>query len=165
MSYIRYQAGKGPGGVRDLVAQSQERLLDVLSTVDDETARTQPAEGEWSLRELVRHVLQAEDGVARLIQRLSRGEEPAGEDSRAGIGTMEEDDAGVPFSSYVERLRAANERLLGVIAGIPPDANTQAVSLHPFFGELNCLEWAVFQRVHDSDHVQHAEKILAAVRG
>jgi hypothetical protein len=30
---------------------------------------------------------------------------------------------------------------------------------------LNCKEWAAFQRVHDEDHVQHAEKILAAVRG
>jgi hypothetical protein len=34
---------------------------------------------------------------------------------------------------------------------------------HPFFGELTAMQWAVFQRVHDEDHVQHVRKILAAV--
>jgi hypothetical protein len=35
---------------------------------------------------------------------------------------------------------------------------------HPWFGELNCREWAVFQRVHDEDHIRHAGKMVEAIR-
>jgi hypothetical protein len=63
----------------------------------------------------------------------------------------------------IERLRGSNERLLDAIAAMPDEPDTNAVSSHPFFGDLNCLEWAVFQRVHDADHTQHAQKILAVV--
>lgn len=162
-SYIRHQAAKGPPVIRDLVAESQQRLLDVLSGVDDETARKQPAEGEWSVRELMRHVLQSEAGVAWVIQRLSRGEPATPNAGSVQLGRMEDDDESVPFSAYVERLRETNQRLLEVIADLPPEANTEATLGHPFFGELNCFEWAVFQRVHDADHLQHTEKILASL--
>jgi hypothetical protein len=45
---------------------------------------------------------------------------------------------------------------------MPEQPNIELKSPHPFFGPLNASEWAVFQRVHDEDHAQHAQKIIAA---
>jgi hypothetical protein len=45
---------------------------------------------------------------------------------------------------------------------MPESPNLELKAAHPFFGMLNCAEWAVFQRVHDEDHAQHAQKIIAA---
>jgi hypothetical protein len=75
------------------------------------------------------------------------------------------EDDGRPFAEYVAELRDVNARMLAAIDGLPTDdsINTTMTAAHPFFGELNCLEWTVFQRVHDEDHVQHAQKILASV--
>jgi hypothetical protein len=73
------------------------------------------------------------------------------------------DDSGQPFSEYVAQVRVMNARIIDEIGEMPADPPLDNKSPHPFFGPLNCKEWAAFQRVHDEDHVQHAQKILAAV--
>jgi len=158
LSYIRHQAGKDRAAIIALVSGSQAELLTAVSGVDEATAGRAPAEGEWSIRELLRHVISAEDGVSRIVQGLAVGQPPPGERS---VGSKVEDDTA---AALVERLRTSNQRLLDAIASLPAAPNTTAMAMHPFFGDLNCLEWAVFQRVHDADHAQHAGKILAAVR-
>ena len=60
-------------------------------------------------------------------------------------------------------LEAAQLELLAFIDGLSPDVNVEARFEHFVFGELNCLEWAAFQRVHDGDHAGQIEKIKAAV--
>lgn len=158
-SYIQHQGAKSPDAIVDLVRTSQARYLDVISGLDDAVVAKKPAADEWSIRELTRHVLSAQDSVALLIHSLSRGEAPP---SGRGAGQMVDDD-GQPFASYIDDLRALNARLLEEIAALPAEPNLVAKAPHPFFGPLNCKEWAAFQRVHDEDHVQHAQKILAAV--
>jgi hypothetical protein len=161
VSYIQHQGTKSPEALVGLVKTSQQRFLDVISEVPDEVAAKTPVPDEWSLRELVRHVLDAEDSVATLVHNLSRGMGPP---SGRGAGRMVEDDGG-PFRQFVDQAKALNERMLYAIEGMPADPDLEEKAPHPFFGMLNCKEWAAFQRVHDEDHVQHAEKILAAVRG
>ena len=65
------------------------------------------------------------------------------------------------YDAMIDRLRETNERLLEAIRSLPADAPLDVKSGHPFFGDLNCREWAAFQRVHDEDHIQHAKKIIA----
>jgi hypothetical protein len=161
LSYIRHQAGKSRSALIELVTSSQCEFIDTVAGVDDATADRQPAPGEWSLRELVRHVISAEAGVAAIVEQTARGKQPSG---ARKAGTMA-DDGGAPFVALIDRLRETNTRLLDVIAALPAEPDTSVVSSHPFFGDLNCLEWAAFQRVHDADHIQHAGKILAALRG
>ena len=160
ISYIKYQATKRDG-LPGLVTKSQQRFLDAVGSVSEGVAaKAPPGEGEWCRRQLILHVIDAESSVATIIEKLARGEQP--DAGRRGAGSMADDD-GAPFSSYVERLRGVNQTLLGAIAALPTKPNLDATAPHPFFGQLNCLEWAAFQRVHDEDHVQHAAKILAAV--
>jgi hypothetical protein len=91
---------------------------------------------------------------------LSRGKTlPFGDPQRAA-GMMRPDDE-ASFADLVEDLRQTNTKLLTAIRAMPPEPNIETRAPHPFFGDLNCNEWAVFQRVHDEDHIQHAGKILA----
>ncbi|MBF6600244.1 MAG: DinB family protein [Dehalococcoidia bacterium] len=159
LSYIRHQAAKPPEALAALVADSQRRLLDAFAACDGDAALRAPAPGEWSMRELARHVVSAEHGVGLTIERLSRGESAAAM-ARAG---MSSNDGQASYGSLLERLRETNARLTTIIAALPAEANVTLTAAHPFFGELNCREWAAFQRVHDEDHIQHAAKIVAAV--
>ena len=158
VSYIQHQAGKPHADIRALVEKSQQRYIDIVAALNDDAAAKKPAPDEWSVRELIRHVISAEAGVSELVHHLSRGEQPSG-DRRPGM-TM--DDDGRPFASFVDELRKTNQMMLEAIQGLPESPNLTERAKHPFFGDLNCLEWAVFQRVHDEDHVQHAQKILAS---
>jgi hypothetical protein len=160
--YIQHQAQKSREAIIDLVRTSQQRYLDVVGTLDDAAAAKKPSDEEWSVRELLRHVILAEQDVTALVASLSRGTlPPPAITGRRGMGTQIDDDAR-PLSALVDQLRGVNHEMLRAIAELPqaPDLTTKAP--HPFFGPLNGLEWAVFQRVHDEDHVQHAQKILAA---
>ena len=161
-TYIQKQATQTRASVIDLVRTSQLRYLDVISVLDDAAATKAPAPDEWSVRELLRHVILAEQDVAALVRDLSRGAIPPPTiTGRRGIGAMIDDDAR-PFSALVGQLRDVNGAMLRAIEELPEAPNLEMKAPHPFFGPLNCMEWAVFQRVHDEDHVQHAKKILAA---
>lgn len=160
--YIQHQAGKSRDAVIDLVRTSQLRYLDVISAIDNAAAAKKPAPEEWSVRELLRHVILAEQDVTALVHDLSRGAIPPPTiTGRRSIGAMIDDDAR-PFNALVGQLRDVNGAMLRAIEGLPDAPNLEMKAPHPFFGPLNCMEWAVFQRVHDEDHVQHAQKILAA---
>jgi hypothetical protein len=159
-SYIRHQGSKSPDAIIDLVRTSQQKYTDIIAGTPDDVATRRPGANEWSLLELTRHVLSAQEGVAALVHSLARSEPtPGGREAGQLI-----DDGGEPLSALVDRVRALNARLLDEIANLPESPDLDAKANHPFFGPLNCKEWAAFQRVHDEDHIQHAQKILAAVR-
>jgi hypothetical protein len=160
VSYMRHQAGKPTGTIIDLVRTSQERFLAQVDGVAEERARAKPAPQEWSLGELTRHVIAAQEGAAHLVGYLARDEAPPRRPG--GIGMMLDED-GATLADLVARLRRTNQAMLDTLRDMPQPPATSMTRAHQFFGELNALEWAVFQRVHDEDHVQHAQKILAAV--
>jgi hypothetical protein len=159
-SYIQHQGTKSREALVDLVRTSQERYADAVSGAGDQLSARKPAPGEWSLRELTRHVITTEDFVSDLIAAIARGQAPP--DRRGGLGMMREDD-GRPFSALLDDLRAVNAKMLDTIGALPEPPDVSIKPPHPFFGPLNCLEWAAFQRVHDEDHMQHAGKILVAL--
>ena len=161
IGYIQYQAQKPHATILELVEKSQQRYIDVVSALGEGAAAKKPAPDEWSVRELICHVISAERGVALFVHHLSRGERPPPSNDTREPGLAMPDD-GRPFAAFVDELRATNETMLRAIRELPESPNLDERSPHPFFGQLNCAEWAVFQRVHDEDHIQHAQKILAA---
>ncbi len=161
VSYMQHQAGKPHADILALVEKSQQRYIDVVGALSDDAAAKKPSPDEWSVRELICHVISAERGVVSLVYHLSRGTQPPPDRDLRGTANAMPDD-GRPFAGFVDELRKTNETMLQAIRHLPAQPNKTERAKHPFFGDLNCLEWAVFQRVHDEDHVQHAQKILAS---
>jgi len=159
--YIQHQATKSREAIVDLVGVSQQKYLGIVSGVSEEASAAKPAPEEWCHRELVRHVIGAQDSVRLLVHHLSRGERPPESKEPRGIGMMIGDD-GRPFAKLLDELRDVNAGMLRAIREMPESPNLELKAAHPFFGMLNAPEWAVFQRVHDEDHAQHAQKIIAA---
>ncbi len=146
------------------VRETQCKLLDIFSGASETQAARKPADDEWSLHELALHTVFTERLIAKLIQHTARSSTPpAGDLEGAGIGMMPQGDSR-SYEEVVSDLRHVNEDLLDAVRGLPEEPDREMKLAHPFFGPLNCLEWAGFQRVHDTDHIQHAEKILAATR-
>jgi hypothetical protein len=145
------------------VRETQNRLMALLGPLGEEHTRWKPAPDEWCLRELTLHARFTEQLVAKLVHCLSRGVPPTAEDLEgAGIGMMPADDA-IDYAGVLDGLRAANEAVIDAVRSAPAEPNTEFRLPHPFFGALNCFEWAAFQRVHDLDHIQHAERICGAL--
>ncbi len=156
-SYIVHQGKKEPSGIKKLVQKGHDQLLNQMEGLSEEQATFKASEDDWSVRELLRHALQAKRGVAGTCRSLALGEAREGT-AEAGrvtgeLPTLAEARAG---------LDAAHGDLLAFVESISAETNTDARYEHPFFGPLNCREWAAFQRVHDGDHAQQIEQIKAA---
>jgi DinB superfamily len=160
LSYIRQEASKTPEEIAELVAASQNQFLAKIAGVSDDVAATKPSADEWSLRELIRHVILAEASFTRMVEALARGDASV-EDALPAAGSMLDDD-GRSFAEYVAQLRGTNTYMLDTIRGLRASSDLTTTGLHPMLGPLNCVEWAVAQRVHDVDHVQHAGKLVVA---
>ncbi len=158
VSYIEHQAKKDAPAVMDLIEGSRTRLLALLDGVSEEQAAFRPGADEWSIADVLRHVIAAEEGVARIVESLARGAVPEGQRETASQ-TPEE---GQPLAVLVERLRAARAGLSKTVGGWPASPDLEAKFEHPFFGLLNCKEWLAFQRVHDLDHAGQIDQVKAA---
>ena len=160
--YIRHNATKEPAAIRDLVIAGHAQLAGLLSGVSEQQAAFKPAPDVWSMQELMAHVVTAKRGVARICARLARGEQVA---NFGGEGEEQDGVTRGAFASLAEATAAAetaNEELVAFIGGLSDEASTTARYTHFLFGDLNCREWAVFQRVHDGDHSNQVQQITSA---
>ena len=162
---MREHGKKSPAEIVASVSETQAALLEVFSSVPEAQAVRRPAPDESCLQELAEHAVFTERLIGKLVHYVARSSMPPAEDLEgAGLGMMPTH-AARPYAEIMEDLQRVNAALLSAIENLPKEPDREMKVPHPFFGPLNCLEWAGFQRVHDLDHVQHAEKILAVVRG
>jgi hypothetical protein len=159
VSYLEHQAKKDVPRILELIEEQRRRLLALLDGVTDEQAAFRPAPDQWSIADVLRHVIAAEEGVARIVESLARGIVPEG--SRQ-TGSQVPDE-GQSLSALVGRLRTARAGLLERVRGWPASPDLTATFDHPFFGPLNCKGWVAFQRLHDADHIGQIGQIKAAV--
>lgn len=162
-SYIQHNAAKEPQALRALVEQGHAQLSSLLDGLSQGQASFKPAPDVWSVMELLQHVTTAKRGVARICVLLARGEQPA------GLGREGDEQDGVmgpkTFASLAEArevLGSAHGEMLEFIDGLTGAANLDERFNHFMFGDLNCREWAAFQRVHDGDHANQITQIMAA---
>ena len=161
ISYLGHQASKDVPVLVELIEEQRATLLGLLDGVSEEQAAFHPAPDQWSVADVLRHVIAAEEGVARIVESLARGVVPGGK-RVMGSQTPEE---GQPLPALIERLRAARTDLLARVRGWPASPDLAATFAHPFFGPLNCKGWLAFQRLHDADHIGQLEQIKAAAEG
>jgi hypothetical protein len=164
---------------------SRARLLDAVAHVHPSFAEMRPRDGTWSVAEVLTHLALTEAGIARLVARSMLW----GKEKGVGPETSEESVlSSVDEFAIVEKPRplAAPERL------IPPHESRrdEAIRLlddsrralmdalaegdgmdlsvikrpHPYFGDLNLYQWAVFVGKHEERHTEQIERTLRELR-
>ena len=152
--YLRNQGEKYP--FRELwvrVVKARLQLLDTLDGLNDEQAAFKIDENEWSILEVLKHVLTSSGNVVGLVEAL------ANRQSRPS------DDIEPPSETTDLTIREMRDLLLkdsvawGALTDrLPEPPSFDIEARHPFFGRLHSRAWYLFQRVHDLDHAQQIEK-------
>ncbi|HWQ29139.1 MAG TPA: DinB family protein [Dehalococcoidia bacterium] len=159
LSYIAHNAAKPRANIRELIESQHRTLLAALDGVTDERASVRPPGDEWCIKDVLRHVVDGKRMTARLVEGLARGERIEG---RLPLGARDHD-SDSDLASLVAAAEEAHRTLLETIDRLPEEVDRTATFEHPFFGPLDALGWAVFQRVHDADHSQQIRAMLAQV--
>ena len=110
---------------------------------------------EWSIKEVLGHMLASGKGVNREIGNLTEDRPSAGQ---ARIGVVSGADRPIgELRQALARLWRETARLAASL----PEAGLERTWEHPMFGPLKPGEWIAFQRLHATDHIQQIEIIKA----
>jgi hypothetical protein len=145
--------------LRGPVAEARDGLLAELNGLTETQARFKPAgEGEagWSIVEVLRHCIHDEEAVALRVRALGLGDA-----ARPGTVGRVVGRGGAGLSDLVRDLQAANFALDHAAGSIGGKEKLEPTAPHPWFGELNCRAWYLFQRIHDTDHTRQVQAIKA----
>ncbi len=154
LSYLRHQADKDPADLAALMERTAVDCARCLDGISEEQAAFQ-YDQEWSIKEVLGHMLASGNGVNREIGNLAEDRASAGQ-ARMGVVSGADRPIG--------ELRQALARLWRETARLAvslPEAGLERTWEHPMFGPLNPEEWIAFQRLHAMDHIQQIEIIKA----
>lgn len=162
LSYLRHQADKDSEDLAALMERTAADCARCLDGISEEQAVFRPAlsgaEGydqEWSIKEVLGHMLASGTGVNREIVNLAEDRPSAGE-ARMGVVSG----ADRPIGELRQALARLWRETVRLAASLP-EAGLERTWEHPMFGPLNPGEWIAFQRLHAMDHIQQIEIIKA----
>jgi len=168
------------------VAQVHERvgaafaaLEALLDGVTEAEARVRAIPGEWTIQEVVDHLIETHRPSLDELRDLLRNRRPAAGPIPASLQSVEP--TGHRYGDLMSELKGLHAEALGVLSGAPDrltDARAPLVMVmnvkEPDGGEaplhwIEELDWKAYAitafRLHELDHLNQAKKILKAARG
>ena len=147
--YLISQGGKYPFGelwVRSIAARLE--LIKEVRDVNQNQADFSFDSAEWTISEILEHVMTSTQTVTNLISERAIGNtgdssniDPPRKVSNLSIDELRKGllDGAFKWTSMTDNL--------------PVMPNMDQMSNHSFFGDLHAGAWYLFQRVHDLDHL------------
>ena len=162
IAFLRDGGLKTAAEIEAIVDEGHTALLRAIDGLSDVQAAHKAAPDEWSVLELMAHVVTAKQLVAALCTSLAAGHLPPGF-SEALEAESAQDGVTVARFDTLDAARAAareaHAALLQFVRSADGPQNTGITFKHFVFGAMNCRQWAVFQRLHDDDHRPQATAI------
>lgn len=130
-----------------------------LSAVAPQLVITRPADEDWSIAEVVAHlVLEEERVMLPRFRRLATEESPEFPTTR---GLVEHPNPG-EFGNELASFHGLRQQTLAVLGGLG-EADWQHVGTSPTRGSLTVEGWADYLARHDLEHLEQINSILAAL--
>ena len=166
------------------VAEIQARLTDAFGSLDTLLARISAAvaartgiPGEWTIQEIVDHLVETHRPGLDELWCLLAGRRPPGEPVPASLQSKSPRDR--PWSWLRAELDRIHGEILRTLAAVPadfatdarapivmvvnvPDESGRIVPLH-WVEDLDWKAYAIVWRLHVIDHLKQAKKVLAAL--
>ena len=160
-SYLAAQSAKlSAAAIRDRVQEAADEFLAAVRGVAEATARKAPAEGEWSVAEVMDHVILTLEEVTAIMRTLAGGSRPA---RAMTIAAQPVRAAGLPFAELLDRLRLRQAAVSEFLDAERDEPHTDLRVSDNDFGEINWKGYALILRLHYKDHAQQVTKTVAAV--
>lgn len=154
IAFVQGTAAKSPAEIAAVIQEGHDPLMAALDGLSEAQAQWKPSADDWSVMELMAHVVTTKRVCASMCENLGAGHWPA------GIGEEWQEEArqdGVTLAQFSTlddartAAQTAHDDLLKQISALDT-ANTEIRFRHFVFGAFNSREWAVFQRIHDDNH-------------
>ena len=179
MEYLDQQGSRrSVPQIRERVAAAFLAIEEFVDGVSESEARAQGPPGEWTIQEVVDHLVETHKPSVVELRELLEGRSPSDGPIPASLQSSE------PMSRRWSELRDALKRVQAEaveVLGAAPDRPTDAraavvmvINARREDGSVEALHWiekldwkayAIVFRLHVLDHLYQAKKVLRAVRG
>lgn len=163
--------------VHERVAAAFTALDETLDKVTPAQVSARPLPGEWTVQEVVDHLIETHRPGVDELRCLLAGQRPPGDAIPASL--LSKAPALRPWSWLRRELRHVHDDILGLLAPVPDDFETSAraplvmvvnapgtdggmVQVH-WVEELDWKAYAITWRLHALDHRNQIHKILSAM--
>ena len=151
-SYLVSQAEKL--SVDEIWAKVEASFVELSQSVSGNLTLAQltfkPGPQEWSIVEVMSHILSYNISSCRTMGALALGKELSRDTGERHS---------VSASDDCLMLVAANrEAVLRSVSELPESLKLEPTSPHGMFGPLNCKAWLLFIRIHNIDHANQVKK-------
>jgi hypothetical protein len=163
--------------VHERVGAAFAAMESVLDGVTEKEARTRAIPGEWSVQEVVDHLVATNRPSLDELRDLLENRRPTGGPIPASLQSA--DPMSRDYGALAADLKAVHAEILRVLSAAPDrptDARAPVVMvinakepdgretpLH-WIEELDWKAYAIIFRLHELDHLNQAKKVLKAVR-
>lgn len=177
--YLDQQGSRrSPTQIRERVAAGFAALEELLDGVTEAEARLQPIPGEWSVHEVVDHLVETHRPSLEELRDLLGGRSPLGGPIPAGLQSPEP--LARPWPQLLSELKDLQREVVVALAAAPDGLNearapvVMVINVKETDGNERPLHWiedldwkayAIVFRLHVLDHLGQARKVLRAARG
>lgn len=141
------------GEIADTLDTLPSVLRTLLAPIEPSALGERPERGEWSVLEVIGHLIATEDGAFRgRIEAILAGEpEIAGFDPWAAIN--ERDFSALSIESLLDELAAERAISVDFLRQLDP-ARLSATAAYPGFGQFRANDFALEWPFHDQEHLR-----------
>ncbi len=158
---IWYFEPMSPAECLNALEHNPDVIAEQISGLTTEQLLVAPAPGEWNMRELLWHLLQAQELVAARVEKMLTENHPSLEGM--AVWAMKDDQAMSP-ADILERYCASREVMISRLKAIAP-ADWYRGGWHSEFGEQTVLSQATYFARHEMSHMPQFAQIRRAVAG
>jgi len=164
--------------IRERVQASFTTIEEFLDGVSESEARTRSLPGEWTIHEVVDHLVETHKPSVVELRELLAGRNPADGPIPASLQSPDPMARRWPeLRDALKRVQAEAVEVLEAAPDSPTDARAAVVmvinvkredgSVEPlhWIEELDWKAYAIIFRLHVLDHLNQAKKVLRGVRG
>ncbi len=168
-------------------AAAHEEMLAAIAAVPEARRNERPAEGSWSVAEVLEHLAMANRTLAAAMRRTleeARAAGPLPHDAQTslaetvlpsgaafdGVQRYTAPERFLPsnaaqFADAASRQSASRSELLAILADYDGTDFTQFTAPHPRLGVLHYYHWFHFVALHERHHAAQVRRIAEAFRG
>lgn len=175
--YLRTRGTLAPvAELRERVGAAFDAFESLAGSVPAELAPRRALPGEWTIHEVVDHLLESERGGLDELRCLLAGRRPPAAPIPAGL--QSQDPLSRPWPWLLRELGRVHRDILETLDGVAPDFETEAraplimvVNVGDAGGGTRPLHWVedldwkaytIVFRLHALDHMKQIKKVLAA---
>ena len=154
-NYLNAQGAKHTHSeISERVIQARLELIDTLNDVSEIQSKWNSEENEWSVNEISVHLLKSSRNVRNTVIQLSQNLET----DTSNIEPPRES-TNLTIDEIIIQLREDSIEWSSVILSLPTEPPLEPTTSHSVFGELHARAWHMFQRLHDTDHMNQIKSV------